>query len=72
MDYHAWLILEKSLGVLDYGNIYNSTVANSTESFRLASAANRLWIRIKGRLEHGKKELDPKKAAQNEGRCHAC
>jgi hypothetical protein len=72
MDYHAWVILEKSLGVLDYGNIYNRTVVNSAKRLKLAAAAKRLWISFRDRLEHGKKEIDPKNGTQNEGHCQAC
>jgi hypothetical protein len=72
MDYHAWIILEKSLGVLDYGNIYNRAIANPPRSFWLAAAAKRLWVSFKARLEHGKKERDVRNGTQNDGHCHAC
>jgi hypothetical protein len=72
MDYHAWMILMRSLEYRDYGEEINRGFANPRGPGRLTAAAARLVRRISARLGRGRENLERKTAPRSGTDCHAC
>jgi hypothetical protein len=72
MDYHAWMILMRSLEYKDYAEETNREIANPGRPGSMAAGAARLIHFIRGRLRNDRQNMEQKTAARNEPGCHAC
>ncbi len=72
MDYHAWMILMRSVEYRDYTEETNRGFANPGQPGRLAAAAARLMRRISALLGRNRENLERKTASRGGTGCHAC
>lgn len=72
MDYHAWMILMRSLEYKDYAEETNRVLANAGRPGRLTSAVARLMQLIRARLGRDRDNPDRKTAPRSGTGCHAC
>ncbi len=69
MDYHGWMILEKSLGILEYGEDFNRALANPSKPGKMRVFARKLWDGFKSRVSKEERDFDMQTAQQNKNNC---
>jgi hypothetical protein len=71
MDYHGWMLLEQSLGHLEYGVEFNRAVVGSDQESGLLRKVAALWQRITAQAATRQKKAEMLPAATGECCSHA-